>query len=413
MSTTAAEVDARMAVITRATEQREPPLAVLDRLALQANAEDLVRRANGLPIRVASKSIRCREVLRWVLRQPGYAGVLAFTLAEAIWLAGGAGGRHEPVSEDVLVAYPTADRQALRTLAADPVLAARVSIMVDSIEGLRLVSAAVGPGAASAVRVCLDLDASWRLARGRIHLGVRRSPVHSAQQIQHLARLVQDDPACTLVGVMSYEAQIAGLGDVGTGVWGRARAVAIRGVQSGSAREIRARRGEAVAAVREEADLEIVNGGGTGSLETSSRDSSLTEVAAGSGLFGPTLFDSYRAFQPRPAVMFALPVVRRPSAEIVTVLGGGWVASGPPGHDRLPSPFWPPGLRLLAAEGAGEVQTPLTGTPATRLRIGDRVWFRHAKAGEVCEHVKSLTVVDADAATTDWPTYRGDGRAFG
>jgi D-serine deaminase-like pyridoxal phosphate-dependent protein len=127
------------------------------------------------------------------------------------------------------------------------------------------------------------------------------------------------------------------------------------------------------------------------------------------------LFDDYRAFRLEPAALWALPVVRRPAPGIATVLGGGFVASGPVGADRLPQPALPRGLRLLRAEGAGEVQTPVRGRAADQLRIGDRVWFRHAKAGELCEHVDVLHLLDGheDLAITETvPTYRGEGRTF-
>ena len=135
----------------------------------------------------------------------------------------------------------------------------------------------------------------------------------------------------------------------------------------------------------------------------------MTEVAAGSGLYAPALFDGYDAFRARPAAFFGLDVTRRPAPGVVTVIGGGWVASGPAGRDRLPVPALPVGLRLLGAEGAGEVQTPLTGAPARRLAVGDRVWFRHAKAGELCEHVDVLHLVQGDAVVETVPTYRGEG----
>jgi D-serine deaminase-like pyridoxal phosphate-dependent protein len=168
-----------------------------------------------------------------------------------------------------------------------------------------------------------------------------------------------------------------------------------------------------VAAVGAVAPLEFVNGGGTGSLERTAADPSVTELAAGSGLYCPTLFDGYRAFAARPAALFALPVTRVPAAGTVTVAGGGWIASGPPGADRVPSPVFPSGLRLLGTEGAGEVQTPLRGPGASRLRIGDRVWFRHAKAGELCEHVDVLHTLSGSGLTGAVRTYRGEGQSFG
>ncbi len=97
---------------------------------------------------------------------------------------------------------------------------------------------------------------------------------------------------------------------------------------------------------------------------------------------------------------------------MITVLGGGYLASGPGDRSRLPQPYLPAGLRLDRAEGAGEVQTPLTGPAADGLRIGDRVWFRHAKAGELCERFNELHLIEGDAVTAIAPTYRGEGRAF-
>jgi D-serine deaminase-like pyridoxal phosphate-dependent protein len=155
-----------------------------------------------------------------------------------------------------------------------------------------------------------------------------------------------------------------------------------------------------------------VNGGGTGSLQTTAAEEAVTEVTAGSGFYAPALFDRYSAFSLRPAAMFALPVVRRPSGSVVTALGGGYHASGPAGADRLPEPWLPRGLRLDSLEGAGEVQTPVSGAAAAALRLGDRVYFRHAKAGELCERFDSLHLVRGGEVLDEVPTYRGEGRCF-
>jgi D-serine deaminase-like pyridoxal phosphate-dependent protein len=400
-----------------ATASLDAPFAVVDLPAFWANAADLVRRAGGKPIRVASKSVRCRALLRAVLATEGFAGILAYTLAEAIWLA--------EDFPDVVVGYPTTDRAALRTLADHPVASRRVTLMVDSVEQLDLIDAVVGEGRPP-LRVCLDLDASLRLAGGLVHLGVRRSPVRTAQEAETLARAVVARPGFTLVGIMSYEAQVAGVGDApaetveGTGPLTRvararaqAKAGAVRQMQSRSMSELATRRAAVVAAVRAVVpDLEFVNGGGTGSVHLTATEGAVTEIAAGSGLYGPTLFDGYQAFTPLPAALFALPVVRRPAPGYATVAGGGWIASGPPGPDRVPRPVFPEGLRLVGTEGAGEVQTPLRGDATGTLRLGDRVWFRHAKAGELCEHVNLLHLVDADGTVRAVPTYRGEGRVF-
>lgn len=376
---------------------------MVDLDAFDANATALAGAAAGKPLRVASKSVRCRALLRRALARSGWRGVLAYTLAEALWLV------RAGVSDDVVVGYPTADRGALAALAADPAALAAVTLMVDDPAQLDLVDT-VAPARhrPAPVQVCLDLDASWR-ALGRVHVGVRRSPVHTPEQAGALAAAVAARPGFALAGVMAYEAQVAGVPDAGAGP----RAAAVRLMQRRSHRELLARRAAAVAAVvRHSGPLRFVNGGGTGSLARTTVDPSVTEVTAGSGLYGPALFDGYRDWRPAPAALFALPVVRRPAPDVVTVSGGGWIASGPPGRSRAPVPWLPPGLRLLAAEGAGEVQTPLAGKAAQRLAPGDRVWFRHAKAGELCEHVDTLHLLAGDELVEAVPTYRGEGYAF-
>lgn len=376
------------------------PFAVVDLGALTANARSMAARAASKPIRLASKSVRCREIVTATLQMDGYRGVLALTLPEALWLA--------DEVDDVVVGYPTADTDALRRLAADPQLAQRVTLMVDSPDQLDFIERAVGT-AGTALRVCIDLDASLRLLGGRIHLGVRRSPVHDPAAAAALARDIVRRPAFRLVGLMSYEGQIAGVGDNAGSL---SHKLQIRGMQRASAADLRHRRAAAVNAVREVADLEFVNGGGTGSIELTTSEDAVTEVAAGSGLYCPTLFDGYRSFSLHPAAYFVMPVVRRPSADYATVLGGGWIASGAPGADRLPTPAWPDGLQLSSLEGAGEAQTPLHGPGAGALAIGDRVWFRHAKAGELCERVNELHLVADGRIVATVPTYRGEGHAF-
>ncbi|WP_061009505.1 amino acid deaminase/aldolase [Mycolicibacterium mucogenicum] len=393
--------------LTDATAHLETPLAAIDLGALRHNAHDMRRRAAGTPIRVAAKSVRSRTILDAVTALDGYAGVLAFTLPEALWLA--TGDDAHPPQHDVVVGYPTADLTAIAELTSSPGLAARVTLMVDDVAQLDLVDSVAAPSTRPPLRVCLDLDASWQ-APVLGHLGVRRSPVHTAAQAGALARTVAARSGFTLVGLMSYEAQIAGVGDDVRGQ--AARSQLIRWMQRRSKDELLERRGLAVSAVRQVADLEFVNGGGTGSLEYTASDPAVTEIAAGSGLFGPHLFDTYRGFTPAPAAAFALSVVRKPAPQIATVLGGGWIASGPPARDRVPLPVWPPGLSLLPAEMAGEVQTPVTGKAAGALKVGDRVWFRHCKAGELSEHVDAFAMVDDGTTVGTAPTYRGEGKAF-
>lgn len=377
--------------LTAATAELDPPLAALDLPALKANAGDLVRRAGGKPVRVASKSVRCRAVLQMALATSGFAGVMAYSLREANWLA-------QCGFQDILVGYPSADRSALRELANDPRLLDTVTLMVDDVQQLELIRAA---SATAPVRICLDVDASLRI--GRVHVGVRRSPLRTPEDAVQVARRARDD-GFRVAGLMFYEAQIAGLPDTNP---------VVRLLKRRSAAELLLRRAEVVEAVEKVVGaLEFVNSGGTGSLEASSADPAVTEVTAGSGLYMPALFDSYRAFTARPALFFALPVTRRPADAIATVFGGGYPASGPAGSSRLPYPV-ERGLALLRAEGGGEVQTPVRGPAARGLQIGDRVWFRHAKAGELAERFPTIHLVEDGRLVDVVPTYRGEGRAFG
>ena len=391
-----------MAQLARATEHLDPPFAVVDLDAFDANAAELARRTGGrATIRLASKSVRSRDLIRRAAERQGYHGILAFTLPEGLWLADD--------HADVVIGYPTADRTALKRLAADDRAAARITLMIDSAGQLDFIDEVAGssrPG----IRVCIDLDASLELAGGRLHLGPYRSPVHTPQQAASLARAIADRPGFELAGVMSYEGQIAGLGDNQPG--SPVKRAALRAVQRLSARELAGRRAAAVEAVEAIAALEFVNGGGTGSIEQTASEHVITEIGAGSGLYGPGLFDFYRRFRPQPAAYFVMPVVRRPATRIATVLGGGWIASGPPGADRLPTLSWPQGLRMSPLEGAGEVQTPVLGAAAQGLRLGDHVWFRHAKAGELCERVNVLHLVSGSQIVGQVPTYRGEGHAF-
>ncbi|WP_241777613.1 amino acid deaminase/aldolase [Streptomyces sp. CT34] len=392
--------------IDRATAHLDAPLAVVDLASFDANAEDLVRRSRGKPIRVASKSVRCRALLERVLARDGFAGIMSFTLAESLWLA-------RSGFPDVLLAYPSADRAGFAELTSDAERAAAVTVTVDDPAQLDLIDAArpAGPGRGAEVRVCLELDTSYRLLGGRVRVGARRSPLREPDRLAALARTVARRPGFRLVGLMAYEGHVAGVGDevAGKPVFSRA----VRLMQAASRKELARRRWEAVRAVRAVAPrLEFVNGGGTGSVQHTAAEAAVTEIAAGSGLYVPRLFDNFRSFSGRPAALFAQPVVRRPGPGVVTVLGGGYPASGAAGADRLPEPYLPAGLRYDPQEGAGEVQTPLLGAAADGLSVGDKVWFRHAKAGELCERFAQLQLVDGDRVVGTVPTYRGEGHTF-
>lgn len=385
--------------LSDATAHLPAPVAVIDQDALAHNAMDLLVRAGGIPIRVATKSVRVRGVLDAVLRIPGYRGLLCYHLEEALWLAAD--------HDDIVMGYPTADRAALGLLVQDEQAASRITLMVDDPAQLDLVDDVARPGTRPEIRVAIDADASLR-AGALGHVGVRRSPLFTAADVVRLAREIRRRPGFRLVGLQMYEAQLAGLPDAAG-----AQTPVIRALKARSRDELRVRRAEIAEALTALAPVEFLNGGGTGSLGFTGRDESVTEASAGSGLLGGHLFDGYRDFRPAPAAAFAFDVVRRPTADIAVIMGGGWIASGPADASRQPLPVWPEGLRTLPREAAGEVQTPVQGAAASDLRVGDRVWLRHAKSGEPAERITAYHLVDGDRVVDELPTYRGEGKAFG
>jgi D-serine deaminase-like pyridoxal phosphate-dependent protein len=383
----------------------EAPFAFVDLEAMWANADSMLERSQSKRVRVASKSVRCRALMEAILgRDERFRGLMTYTLPETLWLA-------EQGFEDLLLAYPTADVGALEELALRSAAGPQGApiVMVDCVEHLEMIESVLGKGAPP-LRVCIDVDASWWWLGGKVKIGPKRSPIHSVEQAVALAREIEKRPQIELDALMAYEGQISGVGDLPPGQ--RLRGAAIRFMQKRSAAEIAERRGAIVAALSEFVELEIVNGGGTGSLEFTAAEEAVTEVTAGSGFYAPVSFDHYSRFSLTPAAAFALPVTRKPSEWVATALGGGYLASGPGNPGRLPAPWLPEGLRFDEEEGAGEVQTPLLGAPAGDLSVGDRVYLRHAKAGELCERFDTLLLVEGDAIVDEVPTYRGDGKAF-
>ena len=372
----------------KALGDRDAPFAFVDLDAMRSNADEMLARAGDKPIRIATKSVRCRALLDRIAAYDERLRprLMTFTLPESLWLGG----------PDMLLAYPTADRGALARIEEDG-----PALMVDSVEHLDLIESATK----APVRLCIEVDLSYPLLGGRVKLGVKRSAIRTPDEALALAREITKRRRMELVGLMGYEAHIAGLGDTPPG--SPFMAAVLKRMQKASAAELAERRDQIVEALP---PLEFVNGGGTGSLQTTAREQCVTEVTAGSGFYAPTLFDHYSAFTLKPAAMFALPVVRKPSPNTATLLGGGYIASGPADKTRLPTPYLPTGLKLDRNEGAGEVQTPVTGSGD--LRVGDRVYLRHAKAGELCERFDSLLLIEGSEVVDEVPTYRGEGKAF-
>ncbi|XID95973.1 amino acid deaminase/aldolase [Paenibacillaceae bacterium WGS1546] len=380
------------------------PFAYLDRDLLDLNIRAIGAAAGGKTIRVASKSIRSVDVLRYILNASDvYRGVMCYSAEEAAFLAGHG-------FDDLLLGYPTWGSEGIGRLAERIGEGSRITFMADCEEHVdRLERIAREHGVR--VPVCLDLDMSSDYPG--LRFGVWRSPLASWESVRPVAERIASSEWVWLDGLMGYEAQIAGVGDRTPGAALRNRFV--RALKSRSVREVAERRAELVGRIRGLGlHPRFVNAGGTGSLASSSLEDAVTELTAGSGFYSPILFDHYRDFRYFPAAGFAVEVVRKPRADIVTCMGGGYVASGSAGETKLPRPHLPTGLELFPLEGAGEVQTPLrcAGAQAAKLGLGDPVFFRHAKAGELCERFDALHVVSGGAVVGRYSTYRGMGETF-
>jgi D-serine deaminase-like pyridoxal phosphate-dependent protein len=378
------------------------PFADVDLDLFDANIAQAVARAGEKRIRVASKSVRSVALLRRILAaDPRIQGVMSFTAREAVYLAGLG-------FDDLLIGYPTVHPADIAEVARATAAGARITLMVDSVAHVERVEQ-VAREQGVRLPLCLELDMS--LDMPGLHFGVWRSPLRTAAQARPLIARIKASQHVWLDGVMGYEAQIAGVGDNAPGQ--RIKNTLVYALKRRSAGDVARRRAELVALIGSlGGNLRFVNGGGTGSLRTTRAEPAVTEITVGSAFYGPALFDNYRDFRYRPAAAFAIEIVRRPQPTIYTCLGGGYVASGSAGREKLPAVYLPRGARLEALEGAGEVQTPVRYRGAVALEIGDPIFLRHSKAGELCERFTHLLLVKDGAVVETVTTYRGDGQNF-
>ncbi|MFE8073146.1 alanine racemase [Marinobacteraceae bacterium S3BR75-40.1] len=398
------DVEAGLARLAGIANDRVLPAALLDLAALESNARWLLTQAGDKRIRIVTKSVRCVEALRFLQGlDDRFAGLMCFDATEACWLS-------TRGFSDLLVAYPCTDESVLAQVCEFVAAGADITLMVDSLVHLEMIESAAASRNVT-VAVCLDIDMSTPF--GPLWFGVRRSPLRQWEQVRPLLDRIAASDELKLAGVMGYEAQIAGIPDRTQGK--RLQNLAVPRLKALAWPWIQQRRNRVIDAIVERGErLDFVNGGGTGSIQRTAADPSVTEIAVGSGFFAPHLFDGYSNLDLRPAALFATRVVRSSDPGWVTVAGGGYVASGAPGWDRQPWPAWPPGLALDDNEGAGEVQTPLqvTGAASVTPKTGEPVLFRHAKAGELCERFNQLLAIDSKGDVLSWGTYRGDGQCF-
>ncbi|MBT3586033.1 MAG: amino acid deaminase/aldolase [Halobacteriovoraceae bacterium] len=379
------------------------PLAYLDMDFLEININQILKRAGKKKIRIASKSIRCREILKYLLESNPelIEGLMCFTAQEATWLS-------KNDFDNLLVAYPSYKKEAIFEICSEVKKGKKIYLMADCLEHLKNYQR-IAAEADAVLPLCLDIDMSLLIPG--LNFGVFRSPLRNDSQVVELVQFFEANPNIKLAGIMGYEAQLAGVVDKSP--YQKLLNGFIRLLKWWSRRDFITRRQEIVQYCEQKlGKLEFVNGGGTGSMEITRQDSSVTEIAVGSGFYSPVLFDYYRDFQHQPAAGFAIEVVRKPRAHMVTCLGGGYVASGGLSRDKIPQPYLPNGCALTQNELAGEVQTPILYSGVETLNLGDPVFMRHSKAGELCERFNHLHLIKKGEHYMTVPTYRGEGQAF-
>lgn len=379
---------------------RRMPFAFLDMDLFRQNAKDILARAGSKNIRIASKSIRCRKALDDLLAfHDQVQGLMTFSAPETVWLS-------KLGYDDLLLAYPIFHPEDIREICMEVAKGKQIMLMADSVEHVRQLGA-VAKEVGVRLPICLELSMAMEIPG--IYFGVFRSPMNTEEKALEIHKVIKETPSVRLNSVMGYEAQVAGLGDrtPGLGIKGPA----VRFLKKRSIKYVAKLRALVIEALEKDgAELEVVNGGGTGSMESTREEDCVTEITVGSGFFSSHLFDYYDNFKHLPAAGYAIEVVRKPADGIYTCLGGGYVASGSAGKEKLPLPYLPSGAKLHPNEGAGEVQTPILYKG--NLNLGDPVFLRHCKAGELCERFDSLLVVENGKITSETPTYRGEGKCF-
>jgi D-serine deaminase-like pyridoxal phosphate-dependent protein len=378
------------------------PIAVVDMDLLDKNIELIQQQAQGMPIRIASKSVRCRYLIDYIKQKLEHcAGVMTYHGREALWLSQHSEGH-------CLMGYPVADKKILRDIGWALTEGREITLMVDHPDHLELLEE-IGREINRTFSICLDIDLSVDF--GPLHFGVWRSPLTDGKQVERFLEVLKNKDRLRLDGLMGYEAQIAGVGDQ---VKSQAlKSALIRLLKKRSLPKLRTWRAEAVKQIRQAGySLPLVNGGGTGSLSSTREEKDVTEITVGSGFYAPHLFDNYQALNLYPAAFFAAQIIRQPKDGVYTCHGGGYIASGGVEALKAPKVHLLPGARLDVNEGAGEVQTPVFYKGKEALKIGDPVFFRHAKAGELCEHFCEICLIRKGTIIKVVPTYRGEGQNF-
>lgn len=378
------------------------PLAYLDLDLLDKNIGDIKKRCAKGTIRIASKSLRCRFALQRILESGSpYQGIMTFSPQESIWLS-------ECGFDDILIGYPTIHKASLDMICKATENKKKIIPMVDSLEHIQIIQE-IAKNNNVVQPVCIDIDMSSDFPG--IHFGVYRSSITNVSLFKKFFDAAMTYPNIRIAGIMGYEAQIAGIGTNTSSE--KIKSNIIKILKGISIKELAKRRAACVDYAHSKGiELDFVNGGGTGSMETTLQEACVTEVTVGSGFYSPALFDYYDNFHHLPAVGYACEITRLPAKNIYTCSGGGYIASGSVGISKQPKPYLPQGIELLENEGAGEVQTPVKYSGNIALSLGDTILFRHAKAGELCERFNDLHIISNGKVLKKVETYRGENKCF-
>ena len=385
------------------------PLAIVDLDAVDKNFELFAKeaKANNKKIRIATKSIRVPELLKYLYNKDRelFSGFMCYRISEASFLYYNYG------FDDLLIAYPEVSKSELRELGELIKSGCEASIIVDSDEHLDLLDE-IAKEKEVKINIILDLDGSLKVFNNKINLGVRRSSIKDLKDLKLRLDIIKKKDHLNLKGIMLYEAQVAGLADNGT--FNSFQNPIKKKIKQVSIPKIQEFRKQAVDLIENHGfKLEIINGGGSGSIYSSAKDPVLTEVTVGSGFLCSHLFSNYEGLNLTPAIFFAIETVRKPDNEYITCMGGGYIASGSMGKDRLPEVFLPKGIEATDIEGFGEVQTPFKIVDQkVKIALGDPVLLRHAKAGELAEHFNYYHIYKDKKIIGKELTYRGEGLVF-
>lgn len=377
--------------------QVERPFAWLDYEALDANIAFVKQACGEKKIRIATKSIRSVAVLQYIAKKMPLAGYMTFTAAETAYLL-------EQGFDHLLIGYPVMESQSIRRILQ---LKKDVTFMVDHITQAKLLDD-IAKELQVTVRICIDINVSTNYKV--LYFGSKRSPLTTIRNLDTFLQQLLSLTHVLIVGVMGYDAQLAGVAEL-TDTPFDIKGAVIRRLKSHSSKKVQSFRQLAVAHIRHYVALEFVNAGGSGSMHFSSEQQEVTEITVGSAFFSPALFDNYEKLSLTPAAGFAVRITRQFAPHIAVAHGGGYIASGATGRNRSPIFHAQPNFKLLSLEGAGEVQTPIQ-MPVDALQIGDTVYMRHAKAGELCERFNELHIVRDNEYLGPIKTYRGDGQCF-